>query len=62
MQRFFSSFRLSLLTAFLIGSWFIFFFLTQRDENGRFLRFLLTDDAMISMNYARSMVQGCGLV
>ncbi|MDW8016175.1 MAG: hypothetical protein RMK19_09230 [Bacteroidia bacterium] len=62
MQKVFSSFRLPLFIAFLIALWFIFFFLIQRDEHGHFIRFLLTDDAMISMDYARSLIQGCGLV
>lgn len=31
-------------------------------EEGRIKRFLLMDDAMISLSYARSLVEGCGLV
>lgn len=31
-------------------------------EGGRIVRFLLMDDAMISLSYARSLVEGCGLI
>lgn len=44
-------------------AWFVWFFMTEKDVgSGRPLRLILMDDAMISMDYARSLVQGCGLV
>jgi len=61
-----SLFRLSWLpyvVLLLEIGWFVWFFMTEKDPTtGRPLRLILMDDAMISMDYARSLVQGCGLV
>lgn len=53
---------LPLIISYAIGAWFIYYFLIERKPTGEFVRFLLTDDAMISMDYARSLAEGCGLV
>lgn len=53
---------LPFVLAFLQGAWFIWYFMVEKDAAGWPVRVLLMDDAMISMNYARSLVQGCGLV
>ncbi|MCX7606284.1 MAG: hypothetical protein N2170_03320 [Bacteroidia bacterium] len=45
----------------LIGISFLFTYHAEW-EGGALRRFLLMDDAMISMSYARSLVEGCGLV
>ncbi len=55
--------RLPYIVLLLEIVWFVWFFMTEKDPTtGRPLRLILMDDAMISMNYARSLVQGCGLV
>lgn len=50
-----------LLLAEGVGLLIVGFIHVAHAENGK-LRFLLIDDAMISMCYARSLVEGCGLV
>lgn len=42
--------------------WFVWFYAIEKDARGLPIRLLLMDDAMISMDYARSLAQGCGLV
>lgn len=53
---------LPLIISYGLGAWFIYYFLIERTPQGDFVRFLLTDDAMIAMDYARSLAEGCGLV
>ncbi|MCS6789741.1 MAG: hypothetical protein NZ580_01985 [Bacteroidia bacterium] len=55
-------YTLPLIISYALGAWFIYYFLIERTPQGEFVRFLLTDDAMISMNYARSVAEGCGWV
>ncbi|MCX7607246.1 MAG: glycosyltransferase family 39 protein [Bacteroidia bacterium] len=62
MRKCYFPFGWAVVVAFGLGIWFIVYFLVEWDPSGRPVRLLLTDDAMISMDYARSWAQGCGWV